>query len=431
MTPLLYAAEKGFYYAVRQLLSFGASQRECDSEYQNALHIATINNRFQIIFLLAEFDFDLDRPNSSDMTALHIAAREGCAESAVALCNLGANLNITAHGLTALHFAVANQNLNIASVLLDHGAKVTIKNEQGLKPFDMILNFIDEPELIEEAVCIFFANALTTRNGEYIRYFLMQHKEYINAKTLSGVSLLHLAVSAEGHLMFDFLMENDAAINVQTSKGETPLSMAVSAKKDKRILKLLDKGADPNLVAQGGVSPLHWAVANDYLGITKILIKYGADVNRMTDDGRSPLHFAADFNRLDIAKILIRAKADVNISGEDGQTPLMYAAQVGNAEMVDLLIASGAKIDAKSGAWLTALHYAVAFNHRDVVKHLLDAKADFNSCGIGRVTPYNIAKYIGDVQMMDILKTNKADTVENYDDGALENIFDIIREQFV
>lgn len=113
----------------------------------------------------------------------------------------------------------------------------------------------------------------------------------------------------------------------------------------------------------------------------------------------TPLHRAASVDRhLAVVKALLESGADVNARDKQGNTPLNVALRgKGNANktnLVALLLSSGADPNAKTRVGQsTPLHSAVTLGDIAVVKLLLSHKADVNATDKNGVTPLQEATF--------------------------------------
>lgn len=83
------------------------------------------------------------------------------------------------------------------------------------------------------------------------------------------------------------------------------------------------------IAGQGGFTPLLFAARDGLVAATTALLDAGADVNQVSSaDGNSPLMAAVINGHFDLAKALIDRGADVNLAAENGATPLYAALNV-------------------------------------------------------------------------------------------------------
>jgi ankyrin repeat protein len=217
------------------------------------------------------------------VTPLHVAARKGYVEIAKLLLEHGADPNIKdLHGWTPLHDAAYWGNVEVARLLLQHGADPNVKGKRGETP--LIL-------------------------------------------AISGDSQAHADVAK-------LLLEHGADPNVRDKLGNnsTALHRAIVGRRKDMVRLLLEKGADPNAKDDYGDTPLHTAVVIGDPEIVELLLRYGADVNAKDNDGTTPLdrvpHIVTlsdyvsytDFKTAaEIAKILLKHGAKAG----DRRTPKM------------------------------------------------------------------------------------------------------------
>ncbi|KAI0524338.1 hypothetical protein KFK09_003705 [Dendrobium nobile] len=146
-----------------------------DIMVQTPLHVAAGYNKVDIVKYLLEWrgpeKVDLESKNMYGETPLHMAAKNGCSESAHLLLSHGASLEAKANnGMTALHLAVwhARQALEcgIVKTLLEYNADLSVEDNEGLTP----LNHISQG-----------------RGSEELRELLDQHiKEQLKIKALKA-----------------------------------------------------------------------------------------------------------------------------------------------------------------------------------------------------------------------------------------------------
>jgi ankyrin repeat protein len=128
------------------------------------------------------------------------------------------NDKMRAGGFTALHFAVSEEELNNARILLEAGADINAKNAFGETP-------------------------------------------------------LHRAIMTENIEVLEFLISNGADINAQKRNGFTPLHKAVFFQKKEVVKFLLKSGADENIKDNGEQTPKDYAITQDMEDIFRVYSK--------------------------------------------------------------------------------------------------------------------------------------------------------------
>jgi len=220
-------------------------------------------------------------------------------------------------GWTPLHVAVAGGDAAVVRVLLDAGADLGARTEQGRTPLQLAVR--SSPDLV--GVLLGAGAALDPPSAAY----------------LDDVDALDAAL-ADGARPTGELLEWAAAGG---AAGTARL--------------LLDRGAD----ADDGA--LHAAAGNARPALVRLLLAAGADPDhRDPDTGRTALHDAVaagpDGEATEVVRALLEAGADVNATTSDGASALdisrVAAARhrrgdagraTGNDALADLLVAHGAR----------------------------------------------------------------------------------------
>lgn len=157
------------------------------------------------------------------------------------LLNLNADINAMA-GIYAmpLHFAAMQDTKEMAQFLLENGAMIDVRDDEGLTPLRW---------------------AVDKGNLEMAEFLLKQgaDKNIFNFYDEEGVSALHTAIY----------------------KGNVEVAQF-----------LLERGADPNLKAKDTLFPLQWAMEKNRTHFVPLLLKYGADIEAIDGKGETALDVA-------------------------------------------------------------------------------------------------------------------------------------------
>jgi len=236
------------------------------------------------------------------LSALHFAAREGDIESTRALLDGGADVNqLTEYGWTALLTAVNNRNYRLAQLLLERGADPNIANKGGWTPLYI---------------------ATDNRNIEGGDYPVpkpdIDHLEIIT-------SLLDKGADANGRIKDNTLTRTIFTMQWFYEDGATPFVRA-SQSSDTELMKLLLKyKADPKLPTAYGDTALTAAGGIGWVdGVTY---------------ERSPQE------NLEAIRMLLDLGLDPNAANNEGRTALMGAALKGRNDVIQLLVDRGAKLE--------------------------------------------------------------------------------------
>lgn len=365
--------------------------------------------------------FDLNARDSLGAAALHDAVWSGRLEIVRVLLEAGANPNIThlEAGSTPLDYAAVKNELDIAQLLLDHGADARAVNRNG-----------------STALHLAAARGYTS-----VARLLLDHGASIVALDSSGSSPLDEAAWKGFADTCSLLLDRGASVNAANPEtGKTPLNEAASNGQVKAVRLLLSRGADASIADKSGATPLenaarlnygeivsalleeksaarHSTNAADLLDnavlegqsdVASLLIEHGVDVNAKGKSGSTPLGEAALKGRVELARLLLKHGARVDAADRFGSTPLHDAALSGNRAVVELLLAAGAPVNARdreSGA--TPLYNAASLGHREIVALLLSHGADPNICTNAGSSPLHAAFTNNFPETADLLRSTQ------------------------
>lgn len=310
--------------------------------------------------------------NDQDLALLE-AVKIGDQARARVLLDGADDINLgEADGMTALHYAVLNNQVNLASTLIRAGADANTRTRYGITPI-----------------------YLAARNGS--------------------------------RAMTEILLNAGASANETFNEGETVLMTAARTGDVQTVKALLDAGAVVDAREDWhGQTPMMWAAAQKHSEVIALLEEYGAQVNatssleewerQITMEPRdkwlppgvmSPLHFAAREGCLDCITTLLELGADIDTTTPKGITPLLFAIINGHYDAAWELIESGADVNLSDDTNRSPLYAAVNFNimpesnrpspyvtpndHSafDLMKNLLERGADVNQ-QLSSMIPYRL-----------------------------------------
>lgn len=309
------------------------------------------------------------------LTAMLVpAARSGYYRVVEALLDRGGDPNVAMDaqtGQTPLHFAAAAGETAVARLLIRRGARLDVKDADGLTPVDAALKGKD-PKLAAA---------------------MQQTAALVGALRKAAPLADEPLPSSEDEIgCLDELRK-------RMDKGEPihlDYSVLVAAEwgHAAAVKFLLDKGASVEARNANGFTALHTASAKGRLAVVEVLLKRGAKAAVECGPKRhTPLHDAAFDGHLAVARALLGAGAAIDARTSEGATPLHGAAQNGHADMVEFLLVKGAKVDPTFGpARLTPLHVAAERGHATIVRKLLLFGADPLAKDAGGRTPAQRAK---------------------------------------
>jgi ankyrin repeat protein len=191
-----------------------------------------------------------DELPDDDWTPLHYAAMEGRANAVQHLIDNGADINMKDNdGETPLYYAIMNGYTDIAVLLINSGADVTDKGINGLTP-------------------------------------------------------LHEAAAWGNAVVVKMLIDHGANINARDNFGRTPLKHAVIKGHTNIVKLLIEHNSDVNIKNNDGWTPLYCAVVEGFTDIVQLLVEAGADIHEKINQGRTPMEYAIWKGQNDIVELL-------------------------------------------------------------------------------------------------------------------------------
>jgi ankyrin repeat protein len=287
------------------------------------------------------------------LTALLLAARDGHAETALALIDAGAKINQVSAGdhTSPILMATINGHFDLAKQLLDRGADVRLISDGGAAPLYGVLNMQWAPKarhpqpadymqqqigylelmeaILEKGADV---NARLTKSLWYTTY----NRDLLGVDR-TGATAFWLAAYTLDIPAMKLLLRYGADPNIRTAKVPE---------------RYEEGGPDPNAPDRSGLPPVPWGgpavapihaasgvgyglgfagnthrhVPDGWVPAVKFLVEeLGADVNARDHNGYTPLHHAAARGDNDLIRYLVSKGADPRAVARTGQTTVDMA----------------------------------------------------------------------------------------------------------
>ncbi|XP_063292664.1 protein phosphatase 1 regulatory subunit 12C isoform X2 [Pelobates fuscus] len=208
-------------------------------------------------------------------------------------------------GISALHQACIDENLEVVEFLVNHGANVNQADNEGWTPLHVA------------ASCGYME----------IAEYLLKHSANIAAVNSDGDVPLDIA---EDDCMETLLRAeiSKRGIDIEAAKREEEQVMLQDARQWLNASKIEDIRH-----AKTGASALHVAAAKGYIEVMRLLLQAGFDPNVRDKDGWTPLHAAAHWGVEEACRLLVEHFCDMNATNHVGQR----AYDVADEDVVSLL----------------------------------------------------------------------------------------------
>lgn len=254
---------------------------------------------------------------------------------------------------TALMIAARFGRLGAVNALLDLGAYVNARNDQGYTALMLAARF-DRPEIIT-ALCARGANmSLSIGEGfTALGIAIYRASEAVVSALISAGANVHqkidhidstplmLAVRQGGNHLLSLLVDAGAHLEAEDRVGCTALAIAVEAQDLDDVQTLLGLGACPRGGVSGKVLPLVIAAEKDNDVMVSLLLGSGAAINARDRHGMTALMSAAQHRSKKVFMCLIQAGADPSLSSDAGMNAKEYAEVAMFYSAVNLLTARG------------------------------------------------------------------------------------------
>jgi ankyrin repeat protein len=330
-----------------------------DKKGWTSLHWAAFNGRVEVAQVLLDCFANTKLETDEGDTALHIVSRgvydseEQGVGTARLLLERGMDVNARRKdGWTTLHWAAFKGRVEVAQVLLDHGANTKLETDEGETALHVVSRGVYDSQ----------------EQGVSTVLLLLKRGVDVNALDKKGWTSLHWAAFKGRVKVAQVLLDHVANTKLETDEGGTALHLVSRGECDSEeqgvstARLLLERGVDVNARRKDGWTALHWAAFNGRVKVTQVLLDYGANTKSETDGGETALHivsrgiYDSQEQGVRTALLLLERGVDVNARDKNGWTSLLLAAFNGRVEVTKVLLDHGAnaKLETKEGD--TALH---------------------------------------------------------------------------
>lgn len=315
-----------------------------------------------------------------------------------AIPNLNVNVITNISGDTPLLVASKNNNGDLVSLLLAHGASVNFRNVSGktalfisceygyTKLIDILLSEQADITCLNDAGESALYIAIVQRRSRIADTLLQYGSQFYKGKKATIYRPYYQLCSyiLKGDISaLDTGLQNSEDVNFPGIKDKSLLFYAVCAGNLEAVKVLLKNGVKVN--GNGNESVLHVAIFKNEIDIIKLLLDFNVDAEQIGDcyflKNVRPLFLAAFMNHIDELKMLLEYGVDVDARSDpefsyEGQTALFGACYKKNFDCARLLLQYKADINAKDQNDNTILQTCIYYP--ETVKWLLNNGFDLN-----------------------------------------------------
>ena len=354
-TPLMTAIEMSDdrhdkFHIILLLLYHGANVNRCPNTFKSPLDLAVDLGNLDIVRILLN-----KRANSFEKNefTLLTAIRNNNVDIAQLLVQNGATLTLE-YASAHLFKAIDDNALQMVQFLLQNGATLTNKEAYSLIYRASFENNVDMaqclvqnfPSLTEEYACKILCTAVIDNNVEMAQC-LVQKNVTLSPDFVS--TLIIRAIKNNNLPMAKLLLQNGATLTVENASAH--LFEAIDDNALPMVQFLLQNGANINAIDSYGKTPINHAVELFVDDIALLLIKNGATLTKI--DAYTLFCDNNQDKNVDMARCLV--ESGVTLTTEVAAVLLKCAIKTNNVPMAQLLVQNGVALTAVSESKLNKL----------------------------------------------------------------------------
>lgn len=287
-------------------------------------------------------------------------------------------------GKTALHWAAEKGLSQIAELLLQKNASISLQDNTGRTPLFYAVETaeLDVVKLLLEK-CKVNDSLIMDRDGKTALYHAAEKdmldivKEFVDKRFYSHT--LHLAAK--------YGMDNIVATLARfrtdepDTTGQTALHIAAQNGDLETVRKLKQYRFSHMITSHKGLTALHFAAENGHIDVVRFLIEWGADLDAETRRRWTPLHIASEGGYQEVVEFLIDNGARLNAQTRSGWTAAHLACWKRQEQVAIYLFRKGREctnqiFTVENYDHATGFHWAARYGCTELVKEFV---GDMNS----------------------------------------------------
>ena len=351
--------------------------------------LSTVKTKLEYLYA------DVNALNRDGVSALHYAAYQGNVEMAQLLFEYGADVNrANTSGDLPLETAMRHRNYKVVKLMLDKGVnrksatqalwRLALDNEYIVDQYSKPpVALLIKEELTAKLVALgadvnkSISAAVFSDNLEMLALLIANGAD-VNYKDKDGKCPIFQAHTARA---VDFLVANGADVDCKDKIGYTAL---FRVSREEAAQAMLKHGADINAISNRGSVPI---LTNTQVG--DFFIKHGANIYIKDDTNGTLLHHPSIVKTKEACYFLIKKGLDVNTKNIYGNTPILVAmSDYTSIDFIKCFLDNGANVNMQNNKGQTALHEPT--HDIDKVKLLLEHGVDVNVKDNDGKTPLDI-----------------------------------------